>query len=129
MELTAEIKLLGDGYAGGFSCGMSTFACDTARGFKKTDTENISDEKVDVYKDDRGLVLKVHDKKDGEARRVFSEFINGGTSEVSLEMFASFALKNVKADKIHRLLSFWSAEGKLKTETITDLHLEKSWNG
>ncbi|WP_155839978.1 hypothetical protein [Butyrivibrio sp. MC2021] len=33
MELTAEIKLLGDGYAGGFSCGMSTSASDTARGF------------------------------------------------------------------------------------------------
>ena len=129
MELIGELKLIGDGYAGGFSCGMSTSASDTVRGFKKADAENNADENIDIYKDERGLILKVHDKKDGGARRVYSEFINDGKTEVSLEMISSFALKNVKADKIHRLLSFWSAEGKLKTETITDLHLEKSWNG
>lgn len=44
-------------------------------------------------------------------------------------MLASFALKGIKADKIHRLQSFWSAEGRLRTETIEELHLEKSWNG
>ena len=46
-----------------------------------------------------------------------------------MEMLASFALKGIKADKIHRLQSFWSAEGRLRTETIEELHLEKSWNG
>ncbi len=129
MELIGEVKLLGDGYAGGFSCGMSMCSSDTFWGLKKTGSADTGKERLDTYEDDRHHILKVHEKADNDAKRVFTEFVNGSDKEVSLEMIASFALSGVKADKIHRLLSFWSAEGKLRTETIEDLHLEKSWNG
>ena len=35
MELSAEIKLEGDGYAGGFSCGLSMCRSKTIENFKK----------------------------------------------------------------------------------------------
>lgn len=68
-------------------------------------------------------------KKRTRSPGVYTEFKNNSEKEVVMEMLASFALKGIKADKIHRLQSFWSAEGRLRTETIEELHLEKSWNG
>ena len=52
---------------------------------------------------------------------------NGSREEISLEMLASIAVRGIRADRIHRLQSFWSAEGKLRTETVEELHLEPSW--
>lgn len=129
MELYAEIKLMGDGYAGGFTSGMSMSRSETIEGFSISESIEGETESVKIYKNNTGLILKVHRELDGEAEKVWSEFVNGSNQEVTIEMIASFALKNIEADKIHRLQSFWSAEGKLRTETIEDLHLEKSWNG
>ena len=44
-------------------------------------------------------------------------------------MITSFRLRDVRVDRVYRMQSCWSAEGKLKVESVTDLHLEKSWNG
>lgn len=125
MELYAEMKLAGDGYAGGFSCGLTMTQSQTMEGFSKSaeTPEEIR------YQNTKNVTLTVHKKKDGAALRTWTEVNNGSSEEITLEMLASFALKDVAADKIHRLQSFWSAEGKLRTETIEDLHLEKSWSG
>ena len=124
MELFAEMKLLGDGYAGGFCCGMTMSGSETMERFTKVeDTQEYK-----VYRDDRGICMKLQGKQDGEALRLKTVVRNEGTGQVTLEMLSSFALREVKADKIHRLQSFWSAEGKLRTETIEELHLEPSWN-
>lgn len=124
MELRAEVKVMGDAYPGGFACGMSLGRSGTIAGFSK-----VAEEPEAIrYEDFRGLVLIVHRKQDGEAQRVWTEFQNGSDQEVVLEMLASFALEEVKADAVYRMQSFWSAEGKLRRETICDLHLEPSWN-
>ena len=124
MELRAEVKVMGDAYSGGFACGMSLGRSGTIAGFSK-----VAEEPEAIrYEDSRGLVLIVHRKQDGEAQRVWTEFQNGSDQEVVLEMLASFALEEVKADAVYRMQSFWSAEGKLRRETICDLHLEPSWN-
>ena len=124
MEFYAEMKLSGDGYAGGFSCGATMCGSDTIKGF-----EVVSDEpEKTVYKNAAGLVLTVRRKPCGDAVRVRTELFNGSGETVTVEMLASAAIKNIHANKIHRLQSFWSAEGKLRTETIDDLHLEPSWN-
>ena len=124
MKLHAEVKVMGDGYPGGFACGMSLGRSGTIGGFSQVweKPEAIR------YEDSRGLALIVHRQRDGEAQRVWTEFQNGSGEEVTLEMLASFALEEVKADTVYRLQSFWSAEGKLRRETIWDLHLEPSWN-
>ena len=129
MEIAAELKILGDGYGDGFSCGLSMNFSQTSRELKQASKIKKENETITLYKNERGHIVKVVEKEDNEAIRVYTEFENNSDKEVILEMISSFALKDVSADKIHRLQSFWSAEGKLRTETIEDLHLEKSWNG
>jgi len=124
MELFAEMKLRGDGYAGGFSCGMTMSGSSTMERFAKA--QEGAD--YDVYRDDRGLSLTLHREYDGDVLRLRTAVRNDGPEKVTLEMLSSFALRGIRADKIHRLQSFWSAEGKLRTETLEELHLEPSWN-
>ena len=124
MELVAEMKLAGDAYAGGFSCGLTMSGSQTIEGFSKC---KESDEES-VYKNTEGVVLVLKKEKQGEVMRVHTELINGSSKEITAQMLASFAIKGIVADKIHRLQSFWSAEGKLRTESIYELHLEPSWN-
>lgn len=125
MQLFGEMKLMGDAYAGGFSCGLTMENSGTMEEFSM-----YSEKEGELcYQSADGIFLIVHYEKDGEAVRTWTEVVNGSNKEISIEMLSSFAIKNVEADKIHRLQSFWSAEGKLRTESVEDLHLEKSWNG
>lgn len=124
MELYAEMKLQQDGYAGGFSCGLTMCGSRTMEGFELV-SENESET---VYRNLKGVTLTVRKERDGDALRVRTVLNNGSGEDIIPEMLASFALKGICADRIHRLQSFWSAEGKLRTESIHDLHLEPSWN-
>lgn len=128
MNLYAEIKLMGDAYSIGFANGLSMCKSESSFGFKETER----DESKIVLKNSRNHKIIVNTLKKstdcGEITEVTTEFINLSDKPCTLEMLSSFAIGNVKADKIHRMQSFWSAEGKLRTETIADLHLEPSWN-
>ncbi len=44
-----------------------------------------------------------------------------------MEMLTSFCLSEINADRVHRLQSFWSSEGRLKSETIEEMNMEPSW--
>ena len=124
MQYYGEMKLLGDHYAGGFSCGM-TMCGSSMEQFKET---SRSKEKI-TYQNEDDIELRVKlQEEEKDVIRLQSELINGSQKPITAEMLASFAIKGIEADKIHRLQSFWSAEGKLRTETICDLHLEPSWN-
>lgn len=126
MNLYPEMKLQKDGYAGGFSCGLTMTQSKTMEKFQKTDeTTNII-----RYSNEQGVELNIHREYiTDDVFRVKTVVHNGSKEEIAMEMLASFALSGIHADAIHRLQSFWSAEGKLRTETIHDLHLEPSWNG
>jgi len=63
---------------------------------------------------------------------------NSGKNPVTLEMLASFSLGGITpyaADDapdrllVHRYRSNWSAEGRLDTQPVEELHLERSWIG
>lgn len=65
-------------------------------------------------------------------------FLNSGAAPVTLELLTSFSLGGLtpfaRADapgrlRVHRFRSAWSAEGRLTTETLEQLHLERSWSG
>ncbi|MBO4495181.1 MAG: alpha-galactosidase [Clostridiales bacterium] len=127
MRLFSEMKLIGDGYAGGYSCGETMLGSATMERFTLKEGSEEWEEGTAVYEDGAGLVLKVIRTKDDRALRVKTVVTNGSDRDVSMEMLTSFVLSGITADKIHRLQSFWSAEGKLRTETIADLHLEQSW--
>jgi len=125
MKFDAEVKLNRDAMNGGFSAGLSMLGSDTMRSM--TLIEDTVEKKI--YKNAEGLSLTVTYDKKGDTYEVNTVVKNAGKEPVTMEMLSSFVLREMKVDKIYRMLSFWSAEGKLKTESITDLHLEKSWNG
>ncbi len=124
MEFYAELKLSGDGYAGGFSCGATMTSSETVGRLKKiSETEDKT-----VWQTPEGVRLTQTRERRGGALILSTTLFNGSGSEITVEMLASVAIRNIAADKVHRLQSFWSAEGKLRTETVEELHLEPSWN-
>lgn len=125
MEFYIELKLAGDEFPGSFSNGLTLCGTHAANSLEKfEETENAV-----KYNDDRDHVLVLNKETKGDALVLSTEFINNSSCDATLEMIASVAIRKIKADRIHRMQSFWSAEGKLKTDSVLDLHLEPSWNG
>lgn len=128
MNIYPEIKIMGDAYPGGFANGLSLCKSESSLGFK----EVSSDGDIKLFEDSRRHKIAIKaEKKDtpcGDVTEIVTTFKNESDTACTLEMLASFAISGVKADKVHRMQSFWSAEGKLRTETVKDLHLEPSWN-
>jgi alpha-galactosidase len=69
---------------------------------------------------------------------IVTAFHNDSSRPVTLEMLTSFSLGGLtpfdSADapgrlRVHRFRSVWSAEGRLDTQSIEHLHLERSWSG
>lgn len=125
MEFYAELKLSGDSYAGEFSCGLTMTSSGTAARLKKvSETEDKT-----VWETPEGVTLVQNREKRGGAVVLSSVLKNGTADGITVEMLASVAIKQIAADRVHRLQSFWSAEGKHRAETVEDLNLEPSWNG
>lgn len=124
MEYYVELKLRGDDHSGGFSNGLTLCGSESTKGLAKVDEDASSL----TYKNSRNHHVILNIDKEENATSVYTRFENHGDKDVTIELISSVAIKGIKADKIHRLQSFWSAEGKLRTETIQDLHLEPSWN-
>lgn len=128
MNIYPEVKLVGDAYPIGFANGMSLCKSESSFGFEKIDES----ENCIVFKNSRNQRITLTTVKTqtecGYVTEISTTFINYSDEPCTLEMLSSFAISGIKADKVHRLQSFWSAEGKLRTETIEELHLEPSWN-
>ena len=123
MEFYTEIRLKGDEYGGNYTNGLTLSGSST---LYKLETDK-SDINKTVYKTADGITVNCYHEKQGEVIVCKSEFINNTDSTLTLELLSSFAVKGIKADKIHRVTSFWSAEGKLLTQKLTDLNMECSW--
>ena len=124
MEFYVELKLAGDAYSDGFANGMTLSKAQSSRALQKVEEADS----VTTYRNYYDHTVCLNKKQKGEAFEYYTQFINSGNEAATLEMISSIAIRGIKADKIHRLQSFWSAEGKLRTETVTELHLEPSWN-
>ncbi len=124
MEYYAELKLRKDAHNGGFSNGLTLCGSESTRGLEKI----LEKDDLIVYKNGYNHYVTLNMVKKSDTVEVSTIFENRGYETTTLEMLSSFALKGMKADKVHRLQSFWSAEGKLRTETMEELHLEPSWN-
>ena len=118
MRLFTEIKIAGDAYPGGFSTGLTMHGSATMeRVALKSGNEDLS-EGIAEYGSSDGISLTVTKTRDGSALRVKTTVTNNTSKKISLEYLTSFALSGVQSDKIFRLQSFWSAEGRLRTETV-----------
>jgi alpha-galactosidase len=144
LDPLVHVKLVGDSYPGAFSQGH------TLRGSPSVDAFRF-ERQEQARSGDRTTILTVlvgaaghrieHRLSwhDGDAAvEIQSAFINGSSQPVTLELLTSFSLGGITpfaADdasgrlRVHRFRSVWSAEGRLETRTIEELHLERSWSG
>lgn len=126
MKSGAEVKFIGDVYSDNYTCGLTMLGSGTMSGFEA----DLETEEETVLRNKDDILLRVTNKKSGysDATIVETSIENHGDREVVMELLTSVLLKKIKADKIYRLLSFWSAEGKLKVDTVKSLNLEHSWS-
>ncbi|MCR5251468.1 MAG: alpha-galactosidase [Lachnospiraceae bacterium] len=122
----AEVKLIKDEYAGFYSCGLTMLGSSTMRRFTETEEEGG----MLRLRSEDGLELKTETKKSAcsDAYEIQTEFVNNSENEITMEMLTSFLFPDIKADRVHRILSFWSAEGRVKTDELADLNMEHAWN-
>ncbi len=125
MEYYAEWRLRGDRYDNGYGNGLTL-----ANGESVQEMQKVSEtEDVTVFRGKRGHQLRCFHEKTGDVTVCRTEFQNDTDEPATVEMLASFALRGVTADRMHRATSFWSAEGKLLSQNLTDLNMEQSWAG
>ena len=122
----AEIKFTKDEYAGFYSCGLTMLGSSTMRRF----TQSVEEDGVVDMRSEDGLRLMVKTTKSpySDAYEIQTEFRNESDADVTLEMITSFLLPGIRADRIHRILSFWSAEGRVKTDDLREMNMEQAWN-
>lgn len=88
--------------------------------------------------DQRGYEIRhyLHWEEGEKTVELWNELMNQSDAPISIEMFSSFSLSGIspylEGDGhneilIHRLMSRWSQEGKLSTQTIEELQLDASW--
>ena len=121
MELYIEMKLRKDYYNSHYTTGMTFYDSETTRNLK----EVSRDEGKTVYQGPRGSKAVLYTENKGAVTVTHTAFTAG--EDETIEMISSVALSGIKCDRVHRLRSFWSAEGRLVTQKITDLGLEPSW--
>jgi alpha-galactosidase len=139
-----HLKLVGDSYPGAFAQGRTMRNAPSIDRFKfhshKKSRRKNRHSILTVLKSIGGQriehELSWHDGD--EAAQIITKFINDSAQPVTLEVLSSFSLGGITpfdpADapnrlRVHRFRSVWSAEGRLDTQRIEQLHLERSWSG
>lgn len=124
MDFGFQVKVRGDGFNGNFTNGLSMANSESVHRCKKI---YVDDEKS-VFACDKYRVTAYHIPK-GDVIECYSVFENISDEDITLDMLASFCIENIDADTIHRATSFWSAEGKLLSQNLCELNMERSWSG
>ncbi len=123
MEYYVEWRLRGDRYSDAFGNGLTLASGESTRDMTKIS----EDADVTVFQGKKGQILRVYHEKQGDAVLCWTVFENPTDEPVTLELISSFAIRELKADRMHRATSYWSAEGKLLSQELTDLNMEPSW--
>ncbi|HJW29543.1 MAG TPA: alpha-galactosidase, partial [Saprospiraceae bacterium] len=143
LESLVQFKLLGDSLDG-FSQGITMHNSDTLSSLRYSGQEKIQQgnetEIITYLNSARGYICEHHLRycQGDEALTFFTTIRNDGSEEFGLEMLSSFSLGGITpfaSDdapnrlRLHRFRSFWSAEGRHISQSIEELHLERSWSG
>jgi alpha-galactosidase len=144
IESLVQFKLVGEQYPGAFVQGHSLRQSASVSRFTSADQqiEKRAGETTIITKlsrqDGCAVEHRLSYRVGDSAFEINSSFINGSSASVRLEMFSSFSLAGVtpfaRDDapgrlRVHRFRSGWSAEGRLTSQSIEELHLERSWSG
>ena len=123
MEYTVQWRLKGDDYAGSFGNGFTLANGESVACMKKS----YENDDETVFEGKNGHIVTCLHKKENGVTVLKTVFENKTDSYADLELLSSFAINGIKADRIHRATSFWSAEGKLLSQDLTELNMEPSW--
>jgi alpha-galactosidase len=144
LDPLVQVKILGDPYPGAFAQGH------TMRNSPSIDRFQLANHEITTVGNqtlittslisNEGYRLEhiVSWRTNDLAFQVQTVFHNDSPKPVTLEMLGSFSLGNISpfvTDDasgrllVHRFRSAWSAEGRLETRSIEELHLERSWSG
>ena len=143
-EPCVQIAIEGDSFSRDFSAGQTHKNTDTAYSFRLVEqNEEFNGEYhilTSLFRGNKGLEVKQflskHNKYD--TLEMHQEITNTGDENVMLEMASSFTLNRLSPFRkyddpskmvIHTMENFWSAEGKLISETADKLILDSSWSG
>jgi alpha-galactosidase len=139
-----HLKIVGDWYPGAFAQGrtMRNSASNDRFKFEQQHVRNDAGKTtvITTLRSDAGHRIEHRLAwHDGDAAaEVVTIFHNDSSKPVTLEMLTSVSLGGITpfhaADapgrlRVHRFRSVWSAEGRLDTQSIEQLHLERSWSG
>jgi len=144
LDALVQLKCMEDIYGGSFSQGRTMRAGHSTAVLEfigqKVQKKNGSTSVITTLKHPSGLRCEHQLSWQGNVP-VFSSRVsvrNAGKKPVTLEMLSSFSLGGMTPYAqddapnrllVHRYRSTWSAEGRLDTQGIEDLQLERSWIG
>jgi alpha-galactosidase len=144
IDALVQIKIAGDDYSGLFAQGHTMRDAPSIKRFRYTGqtrtVENGTNVCLTTLASSEGLLLdhRIAWHEGDAAFTVSTVFRNASSAPVTLEMLGSFSLGGItpfhEADapgrlRTHRFRSAWSAEGRLESRSIEELHLERSWHG
>ncbi len=138
-----QMKLVGDKYPNCYGHGSSMRNGESSN-FLDYQSQIVeeTDEKTVVktfLKDNRGYdVVHIVTYYEGDLSFEMKNVIQNNSNEpITLEMISSFELANITpfidgdapdSMLVHRLMSKWSHEGRLLTQSVEDMQLEPSWS-
>lgn len=130
IKMYVECRLFGDDYDNHYVSGVSMADGTTTKNILK----NIPGERDYLLAGERVSDGCDHDftlnvRQVREAYRVSTTVQNNSGADTKIEMIANVALRHLEFTKVHRMRSFWSAEGHLVTDTKAELNLSPSWAG
>jgi alpha-galactosidase len=136
-----QLKLEADDHSGGFIAGVTMQDSPSVDNLKLLSTCTEDSKIITKFADSR-YKLEVEQHLEGTAvegtLRAWSTVTNNGDQPVSLEYLTSFVMSGMTPFandnaagriRVHRFRSWWSNEGRLLTESLEELHLERSWVG
>lgn len=140
IEPLVRVRIIGDRYDRGFGQGRTLLWSPSNDRFRMTGHRREGATVITALEDETGLRLehRLVQEPNGQALRSETRFQNASAESVRLELLTSFALSGITpfaADdapgrlRVHRFRTVWSAEGRMVTDEIENLHLERSWAG
>ncbi|MGN1410850.1 MAG: glycoside hydrolase family 36 protein, partial [Eubacteriales bacterium] len=144
IESLVQLYIRGDQLPGGFINGLSLSQSGSTYAFRYDSQTSETTGKTTVIRtrltDGRQhrLTHILTCRENSRAVEIRTVFENLSDEPVVLEYISSFSFggltpfggrRDTDKMKIHRAKSWWSAEGRIETSCIEDMHLEPSWSG
>ena len=138
VESLVQFHLRGDPLPSAFGNGQTLAATAATHALRFAVQRREGDEIVTELRDGRGItaVHRLAWHPGLSAVRISTELVNGTCASVTADMVSSFTLGMLTPFAeddapgrlvLHRVKSAWSAEGRLLSQPVEDLNLERAW--